>query len=59
MREKTLFVAAENEPIKDIRLLKQLNKKKVKVAAGEAPRGEEKAERVDHSRVQRSKPQAS
>lgn len=44
-RIKTLFIAAENGPIKATRLLKRLNKKKVKVAAGEAPRGEEQAER--------------
>lgn len=44
VKEETLFVAAENEPIKARRLLQQLNKKKVTVAAGEAP-GERKRQR--------------
>lgn len=36
--KETFFVASENEPIKAIMLLKPLNKKEVKVAAGETPR---------------------
>lgn len=36
--EEETFVASENEPIKAIMLLKPLNKKEVKVAAGETPR---------------------
>lgn len=42
-KEETFFVAVENGPVKAIRLLKCLNKKKVKVTAGKAPKGEGKA----------------
>ena len=42
-KEKTVFV--DNGPIKATRLLKHQKKKNVRVAEGEAPRGEEKAER--------------
>lgn len=44
-KEETFFVAVENGPVKAIRLLKCLNKKKVKVTAGKAPKGEGKAGR--------------